>query len=860
MKHTVGPVLDEKLEAFRPSLRQAGKRFRDAVERKQTIENVVPDKPGLLTNIAPELLRDLFDVKVLDPAMGSGHFLVEAVDFITDRMLRFLNAFPFVTHFFEGQRRTILEELERQKVTVDPARLTDVNLLKRHVLKRCVYGVDLNPMAVELAKVGLWLDCFTLGAPLSFLDHHLRCGNSLIGTTAREADRELQGGDSPQMTFLTGPFVGLLRSAEIMRGISAIGDATVSQVRESASLFRQFEEAAKPYKQLLDVFVIRHFGVGRADEFLRLYGADAMRAEPKGLEGDYQQVLAERERLYRQHRFFHWDLEFPEVFIDLGSAAWKANGGFDAVIGNPPYDVLAEKEREEDLRQVVAYVESNVTFRPAVGRKMDLFRLFLAKGMQLAGRGGCIGEIVPMSLLGDQQATPLRRFLLREHGIARIEAFPQKDDADRRVFPEAKLPTCIIVAAKQPDKPPQFTLAVHPGKLLDEISGSYSALPAEIEVFDPASCMIPLACSRVEFNLAERLSSSSAFKAFRELAQSYQGEINETTMSSLISDDPSEGTKVLRGGNVQRYSFIEEAKQGTEKYLQLDRYKEQVGGERSEHWKKPRLGYQRNAALDNWRRLIFTRLPTPCHCFDSVSYLLIEGDVSYSYLALLNSSLLEWRFRLTSSNNHVSTDEIGTLPVPDIAFASGGHVMKGVASQFRQLYAEGTRKKSTIAMLHFVDQHLSSQPPRADLIRDFLAFLAKQMIDLNEKRGTEQARFLGWLGSVLRVRPGGEGEGALDVLTGKTTLRGYLGDYQKGEQHSAFEEIADILHRNRTRLGISLDDAKIMARLKAEYEKSLGVLLPIKENLAFTDKLIDEVVYLLYGLTEEEIAVVEGRK
>ena len=63
-----------------------------------------------------------------------------------------------------------------------------MNLLKRHVLKRCIYGVDLNPMAVELAKVSLWLDAFTLGAPLSFLDHHLRCGNSLIGATFKDLE------------------------------------------------------------------------------------------------------------------------------------------------------------------------------------------------------------------------------------------------------------------------------------------------------------------------------------------------------------------------------------------------------------------------------------------------------------------------------------------------------------------------------------------------------------------------------------------------------------------------------------------------------------------------------------------------
>ena len=102
--------------------------------------------------------------------MGSGHFLVETVDYITDRILELLSAFPRnpVLAHLEEMRQTILRQMNDQVVTIDPGRLTDVNLLKRHVLKRCVYGVDLNPMAVELAKVSLWLDCFTLGAPSHF--------------------------------------------------------------------------------------------------------------------------------------------------------------------------------------------------------------------------------------------------------------------------------------------------------------------------------------------------------------------------------------------------------------------------------------------------------------------------------------------------------------------------------------------------------------------------------------------------------------------------------------------------------------------------------------------------------------------
>jgi len=85
-------------------------------------------------------------------------------------------------------RNEILEQISRQGVKIDESKLTEVNLIKRMVMKRCIYGVDLNEMAVELAKLSLWLDSFTLGAPLSFLDHHLKCGNSLIGTNVGDND------------------------------------------------------------------------------------------------------------------------------------------------------------------------------------------------------------------------------------------------------------------------------------------------------------------------------------------------------------------------------------------------------------------------------------------------------------------------------------------------------------------------------------------------------------------------------------------------------------------------------------------------------------------------------------------------
>ena len=112
-------------------------------------------------------------------------------------------------------------------------------------------------------------------------------------------------------------------------------------------------------------------------------------------------------------------------------------------------------------------------------------------------------------------------------------------------------------------------------------------------------------------------------------------------------------------------------------------------------------------------------------------------------------------------------------------------------------------------------------------------------------------RFLAWLEGLLKV--------SVEDLTGRSKLKNYLGDYQKSETELTFNDLEDILYKNKGKLGISLSDARLMAKLRDEYEKSLAVLRPLKESLAWTDGVIDQVVYRLYGLTEDEVKVVEGK-
>ncbi|HLX58310.1 MAG TPA: hypothetical protein VKR83_14925, partial [Ktedonobacteraceae bacterium] len=177
----------------------------------------------------------------------------------------------------------------------------------------------------------------------------------------------------------------------------------------------------------------------------------------------------------------------------------------------------------------------------------------------------------------------------------------------------------------------------------------------------------------------------------------------------------------------------------------------------------------------------------------------------------------------------------------------------------RNLYAYCLDKNDQDCVLGFVDHHLSREPEESDVVHDLLAMLAEEMIRLNKEKRAAQRDFLDWLVATLKILPDKDGRKGIDVLTGKGKVLDYPGDYQKGEPPLATGELLDILQKNRGRLGVSLSDSALLDRIKREYEVSLERVLPLKERLAQTDRLIDAVVYRLYGLTEEEVAVVEGR-
>jgi hypothetical protein len=694
VENAVGPALEIKFAAMRPKLRAAQAERKAFFERQKGLrkhgDSEASGKPDL---IGEELVEQLFDVKVLDPAMGSGHFLVEAVDYITDRMLTFLNAFPWnpIQVHLRRTRETILAEAEQQGLTLDPGRLTDVNLLKRHVLKRCICGVDLNPMAVELAKVSLWLDCFTLGAPLSFLDHHLRCGNSLIGTVEEQFEESQQRWG--QMDLLGGSqYAGAKVAVGAMIRVSRLADITPQQIGESRRQYRMAAAALAPIRRLFDVYTSQWFGneprkVGRGQkareinpalDFLRDPLCEQWSRNPvqTKLPEHFRKVADTAANAAAQRRFFHWELEFPEVYFGTPPGAPQSlerlkTAGFDAVIGNPPYDVLAEEELGYDISSEVGFFGADSAYLPAMRGKRNLYKLFVCRGRQVAAANGTLSFIVPMAILGDDQTAGVRRFLLLENHMLAVEAFPQKDDQRNRVFAEAKLSTALFVCGPSSgDKP--FVVRTHSGREIESASASVLLTTADILRFDKDNAPI-LTCSQRDWEIASRIVASPRVRRLGDFCRAYQGEVNETTdgKRGLVSYDTKDGPLILRGANICLYT-LRDASQGEPIYLREKKFlTEKSDSARVLHHKHRRIGWQESSAQNNFRRIIAAPIPAGQYCNHKINYL-TAAELTLDFdlvLALLNSRICDWFFRLTSTSASVSHYQIEKLPAPTVVSA-----------------------------------------------------------------------------------------------------------------------------------------------------------------------------------------------
>lgn len=871
---TVGPLLDEKFKAAAPMLRAAQREYHEhrKYEADRKLPPVLRKAEEIVFKKHADVVRELLDVKVLDPAMGSGHFLVETVDFITDRLLDFLAGFPWnpVQVFVERRvRRPIVESLEAQGVKINEQRLTDVNLIKRLVMKRCAYGVDLNPMAVELAKVSVWLDSFTIGAPLSFMDHHFKCGNSLIGSSIADLKKlaEERGG------LWSIPMEPLERATRNMELIADLSDVTLTEVHQSAETYQRVLAGVKGYRVLLDCITAEQFGVGGASSLvtqghdLDLENWDRAVAKLSAKENAW---IEEATKIGNARRFFHWDVDFPDVFFT--SRRSQDRKGFDVILGNPPYDELSGEEGSTSAADI-RYFNDDPKYAPCRGGHTNLFELFIARVHYIGFRGSGHGFIVPMRLLGDSFASGLRTFLLKTNRLYRIDALPQKDDANRRVFSEAKLSTVVYVA-KLFASPGSVRVATHPWDQIEPDSPFYTAEASELLTLTPGDALIPIRLDEDSWRLLQKLEHHRGERQLSEAGRWASGEIMEGPTLQPYLTVRGRGTRLTRGGNISRYEFKQEPKQGEEVFVDLARLRrDRARSVKLSDQEKPRIAFQEASAVDNYRRIIAASLPPGTLCGKKLSYLCDARCQLEGVLALLNSALLEWRFNATSTTNSVTLPEVSRLP-----FIAHPHENKDFQSlaHHGEVYSRlGSAKEELQAQF----KHEVCQGVQSD--------------GLDEWTGSTKLRDLDYLGWAARFpEPSKEGERsyrtteALSLPAGNGSASAKVpwnlianvypsyplpGIDESSWEAAAWIEFCDLLRKNKSKIGNTRIKADLTGSgavaaptgpLKKLQETFLKYHREVRQNRAKAaelDFLIDRIVFRLFDLTLDEQKLILSR-
>jgi hypothetical protein len=203
---------------------------------------------------------------------------------------------------------------------------------------------------------------------------------------------------------------------------------------------------------------------------------------------------------------------------------------------------------------------------------------------------------------------------------------------------------------------------------------------------------------------------------------------------------------------------------------------------------------------------------------------------------------------LQGSYTGVNPEDIRKLPIFRVTFSTSANERDYLLGKSQQLYEQSCAMNNYAYLLSFVEDSLNHH---SDVVHDLLAYFARQMVAMNKQVLSEIRSFFNWLEYQVGMK--------LEDLNGKSNLQNLLGDYQKGEEHFSINELLTILVKNKRRMAIDPSERGFQQALAKRYQQSLDILLPIKQRLAMTDRLIDQIVYKLYGLTDEDIAVVEGR-
>jgi len=630
--------------------------------------------------------REILALRVVDPAMGSGAFLVAACHYLADQCERALVR--------DGELR------EHAASEADRVRL------RRQVAEQCLYGVDLNPTAVQLARLSLWLTTLAAGKPLTFLDHHLVAGNSLLGAWLADLGkppvrrRTVERAALP--LFDADPLHEIAAHVlpERLRLASEPSDSPQA-VREKERTLERLAAANGPFarwSRACDAWCAGSLWPGAApsaavvNEWMAamLGGATSL---PKAQLGRWS---GQTSGIAAQHSLFHWELAFPEVFFDAGGHR-RPDGGFDAVLGNPPWDMLradtgSETTREADRERaapVRRFFRSSGIYSAQGQGHANRYQLFVERAWQITRPGGRFGLILPSGIATDHGSAALRRRLFDHCDVDTWIGFDNKAG----IFPIHRSMRFVVMAATQGGRTKVLKLQSgiqDPGVLdrwasdprQDQGASWLSVSRSRLEAWDPEQLSVPALTSTAALSVLTTASAAPPLASADGWGARFGRELNATDdrghFVARASRTGRQALPIVEGKHLSPFQVrVEAATSGIPRAVAAKLIDPAVS------FARERIAYRDVAGATNKLTLIAGMLPSGALSTHTVFVLKtpIGGDAQWCLLALLNSLVANYLVRLNVTT-HVTTALMARLPVPRPPDGSADfHELAGLARQ-----------------------------------------------------------------------------------------------------------------------------------------------------------------------------------
>jgi hypothetical protein len=606
--------------------------------------------------------EEILELRIVDPAMGSGAFLVAAC--------RYLAASYEAALVREGGcHASDIGEPQRAE-------------LRRTIAERCLYGVDLNPMAVQLARLSLWLTTLAADRPLSFLDHRLQTGDSLLGTwiahlrhpaTVRRTARAREA----LPLFDDDEVAHALRDALPIRFSLESPNDTVDQVRakeRALAALTSADSVLTRWKLIAHLWCAPWF----ADRDSPPASAFAALCEA-ALTGRGPLPRTTAERFFEtatavggSRRLFHWELEFPEVFFEPDGRR-LARPGFDAVIGNPPWDMIradagdagARSRARSTLAALVRFTRDAGVYTAQSDGQANRYQLFVERAITLTRAGGRFGLVLPSGLATDHGSAALRRLLLSRCDVDAIVGM----DNQRGVFPIHRSVRFLLVSATAGSTTGRIACRLgvdDPAHLesLDDEGGSARGFPVHLspgllERLSGPGLAIPHLRTAMDVTIAERAATLFPPIGAGEGWDARFGRELNTTDDRDVFRANRDGLLVVDGKHLEPFRVALGAVRRSVSAADARRL---LGSNR---WSRSRLAYRDIASATNRMTLIAAVLPPGVVSTHTVFCLRSPQPLAAQYFlcGMFNSLVVNYLVRMRVTT-HVTTAVVERLPIP----------------------------------------------------------------------------------------------------------------------------------------------------------------------------------------------------